>query len=80
MGLTFFGSKLSNFFRNLVMGQMKHREENNIVRQDMIQLLMEAKKGSLKYEESSATKEAGFATVEESKLGKEIVKRSKFFI
>lgn len=60
------------------MGQMKYREENNVIRQDMIHLLMEAKKGSLKHEESSGTKDAGFATVEESKLGKEVVKRSKF--
>lgn len=59
---------------------MAGREKNNIVRNDMIQILMDAKKGVLKHEDSNNEdiKEAGFATVEESALGKETVKRSKY--
>lgn len=41
--------------------------------------MMEAKKGVLKHEEMSSedAKEAGFATVEESAVGKETINRSK---
>lgn len=50
---------------NLIKNTIKTREENNIIRPDMIHLLMEARKG--KYKETSTTNlpEAGFATVEE---------------
>lgn len=40
-----FTEETVNFFRTIVMDTMKHREENNIVRPDMVHLLMEAKKG-----------------------------------
>lgn len=45
----------------------------------MIQLMMDAKKGVLKHEETSSedAKESGFATVEESSVGKETINRSK---
>lgn len=58
---------------------MKNRENKGIVRPDMIQLLMEAKKGSLKYDTSQIEgNDAGFATVVESSVGKQIVKRGTY--
>ncbi|XP_077285507.1 uncharacterized protein LOC143910784 [Arctopsyche grandis] len=69
---TFFPPRVVSFFRNIVQCTMESREKNKIVRHDMINILMEAKKGSLKHEENDET-DAGFATVEESSIGKKIV-------
>lgn len=62
--------KAETFFRETVHDAMKVREEKEIVRYDMINLLMQAKKGQL----SNSVKEKkmiieGFATVEESQVG-----------
>lgn len=50
--MTFLSAQESRFYRSLVNDTIAHREKNNIVRPDMINLLMEAKKGQLKYEEN----------------------------
>nr|QZP43536.1 cytochrome P450 monooxygenase CYP9A197 [Ephestia elutella] len=66
-----FSEESKRFFQNIVLSTMKNREDNNIIRPDMIHLLMEAKKGKLVHEDK--TKEdagAGFATVDESSVGK----------
>ncbi|XP_059057973.1 cytochrome P450 9e2-like [Achroia grisella] len=71
-----FAANISNFFKNIVLNTMTTREECNIVRPDMIHLLMEAKKGKLKYDDKvTQDSNAGFATVEESSVGKEVVNR-----
>jgi len=72
----FFGKKITEFFQVAITDTIKYREEHNIIRNDMIQLLLQAKKGQL----SHSTKEEekfvdGFATVEESQLGKMEVKQ-----
>ncbi|XP_059611812.1 uncharacterized protein LOC132258498 [Phlebotomus argentipes] len=64
-----------SFMKNLVVDTMKLREEKNIVRHDMIHLLMEAQKGNLKHTSSSEKDSAGFATVEESDVGRAVTKR-----
>ncbi|KAM3960574.1 cytochrome P450 9e2-like [Aphomia sociella] len=63
------------FFKNAVEYTMKSREEKNIVRPDMIHLLMQAKKGTLSHEKDTNTADAGFATVEESSVGKREINR-----
>lgn len=71
--ITFFSRKESEYFRNLVNGNMKYREENKIIRHDMINLLMEARKGNLSHTsepQSDKEIEIGFATVQESDVGK----------
>lgn len=65
-----FGPRIQKFYRNLVMDTMKQRDEQNIVRPDMIHLLMQVRQGTLKHEEVVDTKDAGFATVTESEIGK----------
>ncbi|CAD0254266.1 unnamed protein product [Spodoptera exigua] len=63
-------------FKSLVLDTMENRELNNIVRPDMIHLLMEAKKGKLTHEDiKSNDVAAGFATVTESSVGKKAVNR-----
>nr|ACZ97417.2 cytochrome P450 CYP9A36 [Zygaena filipendulae] len=66
----------TNFLRDLVMNTMKDREIKNIKRNDMIHLLMEAKKGKLTHEgQAAGDTDVGFATVEESDVGKKTVQR-----
>lgn len=66
----FFDERTCNFFRSLVKDTITIREKENIVRPDMIHLLMEAKKGKLKHGDKK-DEAAGFATVEESDVGKQ---------
>ncbi|CAK1547376.1 unnamed protein product [Leptosia nina] len=73
--LTLFSKSTTEFFTNLVQDTMRAREENKIIRPDMIHLLMEAKKGKLNHDVKENAGDAGFATVEESDVGKNEVKR-----
>ncbi|CAF4823385.1 unnamed protein product [Pieris macdunnoughi] len=73
--LTLFSKETTNFFITLVKDTMHAREVNHIIRPDMIHLLMEAKKGRLNHEAKDSVGDAGFATVEESDVGKTTVKR-----
>lgn len=52
--IKFFEDSMVEFFRSLVQDTMKHRTEHGIVRPDMIQLLMDSKKGSLKTDDADA--------------------------
>lgn len=74
MALEVFSPEATTFFTKVFLGTMKNREQNNIYRPDMLQLLMEAQKGTLKHEDVKEEKDAGFATVLESDVGKRIVK------
>uniref|UniRef100_A0A1L8E4L3 Putative cytochrome n=1 Tax=Nyssomyia neivai TaxID=330878 RepID=A0A1L8E4L3_9DIPT len=60
--------KETKFFRSLVTDSMKLRDQQHIVRPDMIHLLMEAQKGKLNHG-TSEKDSAGFATVDESSVG-----------
>lgn len=70
---------VSKFFKKLVIETMENREKNGIVRHDMIHLLIQAKKGTLVHEEDSKdSSEIGFATVQESAIGRKKIKRSMY--
>lgn len=73
--INLFSEESKRFFRDIVINTMLNRESKNIVRPDMIHLLMEAKKGQLTHEDKSVDVDAGFATVEESVVGKKEVNR-----
>ena len=67
--------EVETFFQEAVHDMMKYREEQGIVRNDMINLLIQAKKGNLSHDTTEDQKVTdGFATVEESQLGKSQVK------
>lgn len=70
--IRFFTRKQTEYFRDLVHDNMGYREKNKIIRNDMIHLLMEARKGNLTHasNEPHSTHEIGFATVQESEVGK----------
>lgn len=54
-----------DFFQHIVLETIKAREEQNIYRPDMIQLLMDARKGRLKHDDNTDL-DTGFATANES--------------
>lgn len=58
----FISEEASDFYRTIVRETMEKREKEGIYRPDMINLLIEAKKGKLKYEESQKDDDIGFAT------------------
>lgn len=69
--------KIANEFKHMILDAMAARQNNNIYRPDMVNLLMLAREGNLKHqtdEKSDETSE-GFATVQESDVGKSRVTR-----
>lgn len=56
--------------KKMTMETINQRKESNIVRQDMIDLVIQAQKGILKHTNNDKFNDAGFATVEESNIGK----------
>ncbi len=62
----------TDYFRSMIRENMKYREDNNIIRPDMIHLMMEARKGSLHHD--AGNDDIGFATVQEYNYGKSSIK------
>nr|ULR85594.1 cytochrome P450 [Spodoptera frugiperda] len=74
--LDFLSESSKKAFKSLVLDTMENRELKNIIRPDMIHLLMEAKKGRLTHDEIKTNDlAAGFATVEESSVGQKEINR-----
>lgn len=71
LDIQFVEASCARYFKRVIQDNMKQRETRGIVRNDMIHMLMEMQKGALKHQqEEQDTKDAGFATVEESSVGK----------
>ncbi|XP_055529183.1 probable cytochrome P450 9f2 [Wyeomyia smithii] len=69
--LDFISSSLKKYFKGMIVDNMQQRKTHGIVRNDMIHILMQVQKGALKRQKDEVeTKDAGFATVEESAVGK----------
>lgn len=54
------------FFTDVILSTMEYREKNQVSRPDMVSLLMEAKKGTLKSVDEKVTE--GFATVDDAEV------------
>lgn len=67
--IKFFSDNVKEFFREATVDTMRIREEKGIIRPDMIDLLMQAKKGNLIHEGNDDSGD-GFATVEEYEIGR----------
>lgn len=67
--LRLFPKEPIDFFHKIVVETIEAREEQKIYRPDMIQLLIEAKKGLLEHD-NTIDSDTGFATVEESSVTK----------
>ncbi|XP_053690938.1 probable cytochrome P450 9f2 [Sabethes cyaneus] len=57
------------YFSDIIKHTVQTRESKGIIRHDMIDLLLQARKGTLKHHQETEVNE-GFATVEESDVGK----------
>ncbi|CAH0564136.1 unnamed protein product [Brassicogethes aeneus] len=65
-----FSQSVATFFRSTIKETIEVREKNNIVRPDMINLLMEARKGNQIDDDDNVT-DTSFASVEESLTAKQ---------
>ncbi|KAI7815403.1 cytochrome p450 [Rhyzopertha dominica] len=65
----FIAKDCADYFRTIILETIDKRTKENIIRPDMIHLLLEARKGNLKHE-SKVDEGSGFATVEESDINK----------
>ncbi|XP_055589841.1 probable cytochrome P450 9f2 [Uranotaenia lowii] len=69
LGIDIIDRKHNRYFSKLIKEAVKARETRGIVRPDMINLLMQARKGLLNHAGETEQRE-GFAVVEESEVGK----------
>lgn len=70
LNVTLIDYKTITYFRDIVRSNMAYRKKNGIVRNDMINILLDLKKGSLTDEstnEKDIDGDIGFATVHETK-------------
>lgn len=70
MGIPALPNRISKYFLQIIKEAIKTREQNNIVRPDLIHLLMEARKGQLQNDKIDLEQDAGFATAQETKMEK----------
>uniref|UniRef100_U5EYB7 Putative cytochrome n=1 Tax=Corethrella appendiculata TaxID=1370023 RepID=U5EYB7_9DIPT len=77
LNMSIFDRDMAMFFKQIIRDTIQTREKHNIVRPDMINLLMQLKTGSnISHEQENKVKDAeGFATVEESAIGKSTTSR-----
>lgn len=69
LGISVFSKEVNTFFTDIIDETIKIREEKGIVRHDMINLLLQARCGGKKKEETLA-EDTGFATAKDVNLGK----------
>lgn len=72
-----FTGKIGDQFSDMIFETMEVRKKNSIFRPDMINIMMQVREGTLKQEVDEKKKENdGFATVEESAIGKVAVNQT----
>lgn len=75
-GINLFDKESCDFFQEAIIETMKIREQKGIIRHDMINLLLQARKGQLiRNTNTEENTTDGFATVQESQIGQSEVKR-----
>ncbi|KXJ79844.1 hypothetical protein RP20_CCG027717 [Aedes albopictus] len=70
MNVDFLSKEHDQFFRQTVLETMRTRQQNNIFRPDMIDLLIQAKKGNLKHSTEKQSDTEAFSATEESQVGR----------
>ncbi|KFB49796.1 AGAP012296-PA-like protein [Anopheles sinensis] len=72
LGLDLFDREQNDFFTEIIRDTVRARDADGIVRPDIVHLLMEARRGLLKHQKETKEEEEvkGFATVEESEVGR----------
>lgn len=70
MNVDLMSKEHDQFFRRTIHETIRNRQENNIYRPDMLELLMQAKKGNLIHSVEKQSEEKAFSVVNESQVGK----------
>ncbi|XP_058837426.1 probable cytochrome P450 9f2 [Topomyia yanbarensis] len=71
LNVEFVNADLAKYFKKMIEDNMEQRKSGGIVRNDMIQLLMEVQKGTLQHQkEDQESNDASFAAVHEPNVGK----------
>lgn len=65
----------SKLLKSMILDAMNMRKSQNIYRPDMINIMMQVREGGLKHQNKAKDERDGFATVEESDVGKASVTR-----
>lgn len=73
--VSFIDGKVTKFFKKMVLDNIESRDKQGIFRPDMINILMNVKKGNNLRNTTDENVNDGFATVEESSIGNKVVKR-----
>lgn len=75
--IQFIQESVRIFFSKIIIETMEEREKRSIVRHDMINILMQLRRGKLSDEQLHNVMDdsAGYATVEESDIGKKTITR-----
>lgn len=61
----------AEYFKRVIVDNMKQREMHEMIRNDLIQILVDVQNETLKHQKDEKdTKDADFATAEESQFGK----------
>ncbi|KAJ3645738.1 hypothetical protein Zmor_023374 [Zophobas morio] len=68
--VTFFSDKMTSFFGRIIKENIESREKYGAKRPDMIGLMLEARKNKHSEDDHTTLPDTGFATVEESEVGK----------
>ena len=75
LGVDFISVKWANYFKDVIMNTFETRDKNNIVRHDMVNILLQIRKGQQVKDQVEEKEETGFSVVEESDVGKKQVTR-----
>lgn len=71
------GGPIGKTFYDTILNTMKYRKEKGIFRPDMVNIMMQVRDGTLRHKtEENKKEQEGFATVEESDMGKLSINRS----
>lgn len=77
LDISFVDGPVAKVFKDTILDTIDMRKKNSIHRPDMINMLMQVREGTLEHQANEKEKEKeGFATVEESDVGKKFVNRS----
>lgn len=75
LGIPFTDATVAKKFRETILQTMEMRKNDNIYRPDMINMLMQVREGTFEHQSEKEEKEKGFATIDESEIGKKNVNR-----
>lgn len=75
LNINFIPDEIANYFRSIIRETMSTRTRDHIYRPDLINILMQVRQGKIIDHETGETDIEGFATAQESYIGRSAVRR-----